>query len=155
MTIGVGTLAFDLKEVFVNTLKADSTLLAIEGMTAEAVTYGYGEFGAGQRPRLVVWAGEIEWDEEISKGLGASRRDEFFRMMITIESFFPNDSQLTANNRVKAVMQRIEAIVRNPRWSGLPITMSELKPQMLGEAPADDGRAAVLIMSLHVQARKS
>lgn len=150
----MGTQAFDVKDALYNLLKADSAILAI--MPEDAVMYGVqGNFGANESPRQAIKIGEIEWDDELSVGLGMSRRDEYFRILIVVESFELGDTQQEANNRVKAVMQRIETLVRNPRWSGLPVLMTELKPQLLSEGPGDEGRAAIQIMSLHVQARKS
>jgi len=147
-----GTLAFDVKAALVTLLKADAGMQAL--VPPDDITYGYGNFGAGERPRLMIWVGEIEWDDEISIALGAQRRDEFFRIMITIESVTEGDTQEEANARVKAVMQVIEGLVRDPRWSGLPLTQSQIKPQMLGEAPGNTAYAAMLILSLQVQARK-
>lgn len=148
-----GTLAFDVKDALVDKLKLEPALAAMAA--DEAITYGYGVFGAGGRPRQSIWVGEIEWDDEVSVGLGQSRRDEFFRIMLTIECVFPGDTQKEANYRARDLMKVVEAMVRNPRWSGLSVVESELKPQLLGEGPGDNGRAAMLIMSLHVRARKS
>jgi len=147
-----GTLAFDVKAALVNLFKADAGMQAL--VPPDDITYGLGGFGAGERPRLLIWVGEIEWDDEVSIALGAQRRDEFFRIMITIESANEGDTQEEANNRVEAVMQAIEVLIRDPRWSGLPLKQSQLKPQMLGEASSNTGRAAILILSLQVQARK-
>lgn len=156
-----GTFAFDVKDALVTALRADATLAGIithpeiGGVVDEDISYGYGPWGPNGRPRLMIWVGEIEWDDEASVGLGMSRRDEMFRIMVTTESWVPGDTQIQANNRVQSMMKAIEALVRNPRWSGLGIVHSELKPLMLGETLSDQGRAAVLIMSLHVRARKS
>ena len=150
-----GTYAFDIKTALVAMLKADAGMLAVMENNPDAITYGYGNFGAGERPRLTVWVGEIEWDDEQAIALGGARRDELFRIMITIESAVEGDTQEEANDRVEAIMKVIEALVRNPRWSGLGDVRSELKPQMLGEAPGNTGRMAMLILSLQVKARKS
>jgi len=148
-----GTYAFDVKDALVDKLLLEPGLAAL--VADDAVTYGYGVWSVPGRPRATIWVGEIEWDDEKSVGLGQSRRDEWFRIMITIEVTFPGDTQKEANYRARDYMKIIEAMVRNPRWSGLPVLESEIKPQLLGEGPGDMGRSAMLIMSLHVKARKS
>lgn len=150
-----GTLAFDLKDALVAALKADPALADLAA-DEDAISYGFANRGAQSRPREVIAVGEIEWDDEIAIALGYSRRDEFFRIMLTIESHGAGETQQEANYHVRDRMKVVEALVRDPRWSGLPLLWSELKPRMLGEGPDDSGgRGAVLVLSLHVVARKS
>lgn len=148
-----GTFAFDAKQALVDKIKADTTNFG-DLVTADAIWYGY-QGAAHERPREVVWIGEIEWDYEVGVGIGYQRRDEQFRIMITIESHVPGDTQEQANARVETRMQALEALLRNPRALGLSIMEHELKPQLLGEGADSEGRGAILVLSLQVKARKS
>lgn len=149
-----GTLAFDMKDTLVTRLRAESAFADLAAQD-DAISYGAGARGVMYRPRETIAVGEIEWSDEVAIALGYSRRDEFFQIMITIESHTPGDTQKQANERVRDRMKVIEAMVRIPTWSGLPITWSELKPRLLGEGPDDGGRGAILVLSLNVVARKS
>lgn len=147
-----GTLAFDVKDTLYTKLLAEP---GFADMDPEAITYGAGLNVVDTRPRETISIGEIEWLDERAIALGFSRRDEFFTIMITIGSFWSIDTQQEANHRVRDRMKTLEAMVRDPRWSGLPIVWTELKPRLLGEGPTDGGRGAILVLHLSCVARKS
>lgn len=149
-----GTMAFDMKDTLVTRLRAEPALADLAALD-DAISYGFPARGAMFRPRESISVGEIEWSDELGTGLGFNRRDEYFQIMITIESHVGGDTQKQANERVRDRMKVIEAMVRVPTWSGLPIVWSELKPRLLGEGPDDGGRGAILVLSLNVMARKS
>ena len=109
-----GTTAFDAKTALYNMLVAQFTDLADEG----AVWYGY-QGQAGMRPRECVWVGEIAWDDENGAAVGMNRRDETYRIMLTVEAHVPGDDQAAANARVESRMQTIESLVRSVRALGV------------------------------------
>jgi len=153
-----GTLAFDFKDAFIAALQADSTLAPMMIDPAHPLEVWYGDLSsAGEfRPRLLIMVGEIQWYDERAIALGGLRRDEYFQVLVTIESHVPGDTQKEANDRVEALMQAVEHILKDPRASGLPLAYSELKPQMLAEGPdGNDGRGAVLVLAVDCSARKS
>lgn len=155
MTVGIGTLAYDVKDKIIEKLQtAPGFEEFVTGSQTYSIEYAYNE-ESDMRPRSYIRTGEIMWDDEAAIALGGNRRDEFFRISIEIEVTHPGDTQKEANDRVKALMQAFEAMVRNPRWSGLPLTDSQLKPQLHEEYPTDNGRGAILVLFLVVQARKS
>lgn len=148
-----GTTAYDVKDALHATLLAHPDFAALAN--DDAIWYGDLTTGSEGRPREVIMIGEIEWYDEVGTGLGQLRRDEFYQILITIESHVPDDSQQEANHRVRDWMRKLEAIIKNPRWAGLPLVTSQLKPQVHAEGPdGDDGRGAVQVLALDVHARK-
>lgn len=147
-----GTTAFDVKAALFNLLSANATLLAMTNPSCD-VTYGFGG-KPDELPRLTVQVGEIVWDSEESTALGARKVDEKYSIAILIQSHNPGDDQTDANGRVKAVMQVIESLVRDERWSSpVSIWASGLVPQYVAEGTDPEGRGAILLLRLYISAR--
>lgn len=144
-----GTTAFDAK---------DGLIALLDGASWPAskpeIWYGY----QGQNldmPREVVWVGEIEWDSEEAEALGAFKRDETYRILVTIEVHRPGDTQREANLRAKELMQTIEGLLRSANPLGITNPISTgIVPQLLGEGQDAEGRGAILVTSVRVVARK-
>lgn len=143
------TTAFDAKTALVNLLTdafaSDSTL---------DVWYGYLAGNSGQRPREVIWVGEITWDESDGAAIGFLRRDETYHIMLTVESHLPGDDQVAANERVAARLATVTELLRNPRALDVPgIYECGVIPQLLGEGADPDGRGAIFVSSVRIRAR--
>ncbi len=144
------TTAFDVKDALVAALK---TAPGLTDLADDAIWYGY-EGGAGKRPRECVWVGEIGWEDDEGAAFGYSRKDETYKVMLTVESHFPGDDQVTANGRVKTRVAAIETLLRNPRSLGVPnVFECTVIPQMLGEGTDPDGRGAIFVLAVRVRAR--
>jgi hypothetical protein len=142
-----GTTAFDAKDNLVTLIRGDSTFSQTE------VWYGY-QGQMENMPRDLVWVGEIEWDDEEPFALGAMKRDETYRILVTFESHWPGDNQQEANHRVRDKMQALETLLRQRNPLNLPNVMSTgIVPQLLGEGQDPEGRGALLVCSVRVQAR--
>ena len=145
------TTAFDAKKALVRVLGEASELadLADEG----SIWFGY--LGvAGQRPREVIWVGEVTWEDEDGAALGFLRRDETYRIMLTVESHVPGDDQEMANDRVLARATAVEGILKDPRVLGVPgIYEVGIVPQLLGEGADPTGRGAIFVVAVRIRAR--
>jgi hypothetical protein len=144
-----GTTAFDAKDGLISLLEGAS----FPSSTPD-IWYGY----QGQNlemPREVVWVGEIEWDDESPESLGNFKRDETYRILVTIEVHRPGDTQREANTRAKELLQTLEGLLRqaNPLGIANPISVG-IVPQLLGEGQDAEGRGAILVSSVRVVARK-
>lgn len=141
--------AFDAKTSLVNLLRASFPDLAAD----QAIWYGYvGQ--AGNRPREVIWVGEITWEDEVGAALGAFRRDETYRITLTVESHFPGDDQETANARVRDRAGAVEELLKDPRALSVPgVYECGIIPQMLGEGSDPAGRGAIFVTFVRVRAR--
>jgi len=146
------TTAFDVKDAVKAALDADATLSAMANPIC-AITYGF-DGRPDELPRLSVQVGEIVWDFERPITIGNRKRDEEYSIPLLIQSHVPGDTQKDANNRVKAVMQAMENIFRNERWSGVAgVWSSGIVPQQLAEGTDAEGRGAILLLRLYVTAR--
>lgn len=120
----------------------------------EYIWYGYLGGNAGQRPREVVWVGEIAWDDANGDAVGFLRRNETYSILLTVESHFPGDDQETANGRVEARVATLVELLRDPRALGVAgITECGIVPQMLGEGADPDGRGAIYVVGVRIRAR--
>ncbi len=142
------TTAFDAKTALVDLLRAAPALSELD------VWYGYLGGNAGQRPREVVWVGEINWEDTDGAALGYMRRDETYEIMLTVESHMPGDDQHDANERVRTRMETVTELLRDPRALGVPgIYECAIIPQMLGEGADPGGRGAMLVIGVRIRAR--
>jgi hypothetical protein len=153
-----GTRAFEVKKVLYDKLK----VLVGPGAGSDArmsnVEIWYGYEVPGELPRETVWLGEIQWTpDDRSVSLGGLKRDETFRIVTTIEVHNPDMTQYESNERAKEIMQSIEDLIRDPRWTGLTnILNSQMLPQFLGEGMNSNatGRGSILVTLVEVEARK-
>jgi hypothetical protein len=145
------TTAFDAKTALVGLLQASP---ALADLMPDDVWYGYQSGNAGQRPREVVWVGEIVWDDSDGAALGFLRRNETYNIMMTVESHVPGDDQVTANGRVQTRFAAITTLLRDPRALGVPgITECGIVPQMLAEGADPTGRGAMYVTAVKIRAR--
>jgi hypothetical protein len=120
----------------------------------DGVWYGYLGGNAGQRPREVIWAGEIAWDEANGEAIGFMRRNETYNILLTVESHTPGDTQEDANGRVSARVATLVELLRDPRALGVPgIIECGIIPQMLGEGADPAGRGAIYVVAVRIKAR--
>lgn len=147
-----GTTAFDVKQALVDKLRL---LPALAEMAANGdIWYAY-QGRTSTTPRSFMWAGEIEWRSEEGASLGALKREEYYEIVLTIESHMMDATQEEANARVRTFMTVVEAMLRDPRWSGVPgVFETGLEPKMLGEGTDPNGRGAILVCTVCVKARK-
>ena len=149
------TKAFDVKEALYDLLNSNLPVPAAENSDDETVPIWYGYEATQNRPREVIWIGEIRWIEEGDASLGSLSREETFDIVVTVEVHIPGFTQKQANERVKVLMGYLEETVRHPGWSGIPNVRSPgLRPQYLGEGADAEGRGAVMVNLLRVTARK-
>lgn len=143
-----GTLAFDSKLALYNLIRTAPAFVDC------GVYYGYPP-RTDEAERSLVWVGEIEWESEESVAMGNLRRDEIFRIVVTIEEHWPGDSQIDANARAETHLQALEALIRPKNALGIsgPISVG-LVPQLLGEGQDTQGRGALLVTVVRVHARK-
>lgn len=145
------TTAFAAKTAIVDLLRNAPELA---DLSPEDIWYGYLGGNAGQRPREVIWVGEVTWENTDGAALGYLRRDETYQIMMTIESHMPGDDQAAANERVSGRMATIVELLRDPRALGVPgIYECGIVPQMLGEGADPGGRGALYIVGVKIRAR--
>ncbi len=149
------TKAFAVKQALFDKLSESPPAPAAENNDDATVPIWYGYQSTQNRPREVIWIGEVRWSTEDPVSLGNLSRDETFEIVITIEVHIPGYTQKQANDRVEILMGHIEEVLRDPRWSGMPLVNSGFRPQYLGEgADSNNSRGAVLVSLLRVTARK-
>lgn len=142
------TTAFAAKAALVNIIKNAPEYAAID------VQYGYLGGNSGQRPREVVWVGEITWDDANGAAIGFQRRDETYQIMMAVESHVPGDDQEAANTRVAGHVATLVELLRDPRALGVPgIIECGIVPQMLGEGADPGGRGAMYVIGVRIRAR--
>lgn len=145
------TTAFDAKSALVSLLR---TAPEYADLNPDDIWYGYLGGNAGQRPREVIWVGEIMWDDTDGSAIGFLRRDETYHIMLTVESHMPGDDQEAANARVSSRVATLVNLLRDPRALGVAgIYECGIVPQMLGEGADPDGRGAMFVVSVKIRAR--
>jgi hypothetical protein len=144
-----GTTAFAIKQDLVTKITDAPAFAGID------VWYGYQGGASGDFPRKVVWIGEIQWDYERPASLGNLKREESYDIVLTIQVSEPGFSQQEANAAVETLLQAVEVILKDPHWTAVPgIVSSGIVPRLLNEGTTDTGRAAILITTVQVTARK-
>lgn len=145
------TTAFAAKTALVDLLRNAPELA---DLAPDDIWFGYLGGNAGQRPRELIWIGEITWDSTDGAAVGFLRRDENYQIMMTVESHMPGDDQASANERVSGRMATIVELLRDPRALGVPgIYECGIVPQMLGEGADPGGRGALYIVGVKIRAR--
>lgn len=142
------TTAFAAKTALVELIRAAPEFADVD------VWYGYLGGNAGQRPREVIWTGEVAWEEADGAAIGFLRRNETYGILLTVESHFPGDTQEDANGRVRDRVATLVELLRDPRALGVPgIIEMGIVPQLLGEGADDGGRGAIYVVSVRIRAR--
>lgn len=145
------TTAFEAKAALVNLLRDSSEL---SDLGPDDIWYGYLGGNSGQRPREVIWVGEITWEESNGAAIGFLRRDETYQIMMTVESHMPGDDQASANDRVASRVATIVELLRDPRALGVAgIYECGIVPQLLGEGADPGGRGAMYVTAVKIRAR--
>lgn len=152
-----GTQAFAVKDKIIAKTKANATITALltpaDGQVWDSAYVGR------DRPRLLIWFGEIIWEDEraVLAGNQTGSREEEFNVRYGIEAHMGDDTQTAANNRVRDVQQQLEIMLVDQRVlaeDGIRIRQVDIRPLGLGEGADADGRAAVLAAQVHVIVRK-
>lgn len=145
------TTAFAAKTALVNLIR---NAPEFADLGSENIWYGYLGGNAGQRPREVIWVGEIAWDDANGEAIGFLRRNETYSILLTVEAHMPGDDQETANGRVQTRVGTLVELLRDPRALGVPgITECGIVPQMLGEGADPGGRGAIYVVGVRIRAR--
>lgn len=120
----------------------------------DGVWYGYLGGNSGQRPREVIWVGEVAWEDANGDAIGMLRRNETYSILLTVESHTPGDTQEEANARVADRVSTLVELLRDPRVLGVPgVIECGIVPQMLGEGADPDGRGAIYVTAVRIKAR--
>lgn len=148
-----GTTAFAVKQALFDKIRSIPAL-------ADYLDNIYYSFTAqiSERPRLAVHLGEIAWesvwDDEFSPTIGANTREESYNILVLIESHGPGNDQAAANEEIRVIVQEIEAMLKNPRWSGQDIVSSGFSPLSVAEGGDAEGRGAIMLARVRIKARK-
>ena len=144
-----GTTAFDVKADLFDKITAAPAFAGID------IWYSYEGGEQGDIPRKVVWLGEIQWDIERPVSVGAFKREEVYDIVLTIQVSEPGLNQKEANEAAETLFVAVEAILRDPRWTAIPgIVSAGVVPRLHSEGVTPTGRAAILISTVQVTARK-
>lgn len=144
------TVAYDLKAAVLAKTIADP---AFAGLVAEDAIWD-SAYVTRERPRQLIWYGEIVWDEDRPSSLGGLRREESFRLRFGIEVHEGDENQTVANNRLETLLNALYEMLRDPRALGLPNLLEiSLVPLAHGEGIDTAGRAALLAAHIRVRAR--
>lgn len=116
-------------------------------------------YSGTQRPRQVLWFGEILWtsDRAVTFGKPLTSREEEFNIRVGIEINDYDTIQEDADTKAETLMQELEEMVSDYRIFGVEgIVTVGIVPIGLGEGPgnADGSRAAFLALQVNVRARK-
>ena len=154
----MGTTAFDMKDALIAQMKLIPgiyTLLGEDGYIWDSAYSGI------QRPRRLLWVGEIVWSDDrfvTYGGPSSNKREEEYNIRVGIEINDGDTEQPAANSKAKAIMQAVENMVNDDyRKFGIGGLVSVgVSPVGLGEGPggAEGGRAAFLALQVNVRARK-
>lgn len=154
----MATTAFDMKELLISNaiLRPALSELADDGAIWDSA------YTDTQRPRKLLWFGEILWayDQNVAFGRTPASREEEYNIRVGVEINDNDDSQKDANAKAKVIMQDLEDMVGHydlfapaaPRG----LVKIGIVPIGLGEGPggAEGGRAAFLALQVNVTARK-
>jgi len=150
----MATTAFAVKEKLFELLTEDETFLesTMDGEHPLEVHYNY-RGKSTDLPREVLWLGDIEWDDEYEPAFGANSREEIYNIVMVIEVHHEGFEQKESNDRAEYLMQALETVIRDPRWTGLPSIRTMIKPNSMSEGRDPEGFGTVLILLLRVTAR--
>jgi hypothetical protein len=144
------TVAFDVKAALLAKTIADpafADLVAVDAIWDSA-------YVGRERPRQLIWYGEITWDEDVPGALGNLMRAEQFNIRVGIEVHEGDETQTIANDKVEVLLNALYEMLRDPRALGLGNLLSvSAVPLALGEGVEPAGRAALLAAHIRVRAR--
>ena len=148
------TVAFEVKKRIIAMTKAAPAFadLAAAGSVWDSAYVDW------QRPRQLIWFGEITWEQVavVAMGIPGGRRQETFNIRIGIEISDADATQTEADDKAEALLDALEAMLQDPRdvaVAGLQKII--IQPVGLGEGPGDGGgRAALLAAQINVTVRK-
>lgn len=150
-----GTKAFQIKRAIITAAKARpgfATLAADDAIWDSA-------YSGAQRPRQLLWFGEIVWsyDRNVLFGKTPATREEEFNIRAAIEINDNDETQEEADTKAEALMQELEVMIADFRQFAIDgiVTMG-IVPIGLGEGPggAEGGRAAFMALQVNVKVRK-
>lgn len=148
----MGTVAFDAKKKIIDLAKNDAAIQAALGTESAVWDSAY---SGTNRPRRVLWFGEIAWESETPASLGNMRREEIFSIRFGIEIMDGDPTQQDANDKAEAVMIAVEELLRDQRVLQIGgVTSLGVVPIGLGEGPAGtNGRASLMAAQVRIVAR--
>lgn len=154
----MGTTAFDMKDLLV----AQSLLRPALVDLANDNAIWDSAYSGTQRPRKLLWFGEITWalDQNVAFGRTPPSREEEYNIRAGIEINDNDETQKDANDKAKVIMQDLEDMVGHYDLfaSAAPrgLVRIGIVPIGLGEGPggAEGGRAAFMALQVNVTARK-
>jgi hypothetical protein len=156
----MATTAFDMKEALVAQSKLRPALseLADDDAIWDSAYSG----ASGDRPRKLLWFGEILWayDQNVAFGRTPASREEEYNIRVGIEINDNDDVQQEANDKAKLILQDLEDMVGhyNLFATAAPrgLVRIGIVPIGLGEGPGgpEGGRAAFMALQVNVTARK-
>jgi hypothetical protein len=153
----VGTKAFAIKEALITLAKARPGLAFLDDDDA----IWDSAYSGQQRPRQVLWFGEILWtyDQNVTRGKTPSvtSREEEFNIRVGIEINDNDTVQKEANDKAEAIMHEVEAMMGDYQQFGIDgIVTIGVVPIGLGEGPgsADGVRAAFMALQINARVRK-
>lgn len=154
----MGTTAFDIKELLITHALSRPALADLANNDA----IWDSAYSGGDRPRQLLWFGEIIWsyDQNVAFGRTPASREEEYNIRVGIEINDNDTVQKDANDKAKLIMQDLEDMVGhyNLFASAAPkgLVRMGIVPIGLGEGPggAEGGRAAFLALQVNVTARK-
>lgn len=149
----MGTLAFAAKRKLLELANADAAILAALG--SEGVIWDSAYSGTN-RPRRVLWFGEVAWDDEEPASLGNLRRIETFNIRFGVEIADGDPTQQESNTKAETVFVAVEALLRDPRALQIGgIESIGIAPIGIGEGPlGTSGRATLIAAQIRIRARK-
>lgn len=149
----MATVAFEAKRKLLQLAAADAAITAALGTESAIWDSAY---SGTNRPRRVLWFGEVAWDDEEPASLGNLKRIENFNIRFGVEIMDGDPTQQEANNKAEAVFIAIEAMVRDPRALQIGgIESMGVVPIGIGEGPqGTSGRATLIAAQIRIRARK-
>lgn len=153
----MGTTAFDMKKTLIAQAKVRPALQDL----ADDDSIWDSAYSGTQRPRKLLWFGEITWalDQNVAFGRTPPSREEEYNIRVGIEVNDNDQIQADANDKVAVIMKDLEDMVGhyNLFASAAPgLVRIGIVPIGLGEGPggAEGGRAAFMALQVNVTARK-
>lgn len=154
----MGTTAFEMKRQLIEQAKLRP---ALSELASDDAIWDSSYAGI-QRPRQLLWFGEIVWayDSNVAFGHTPPTREEEYNIRVGIEINDNDETQTEANQKAEVIMKDIENMVGDSRTFGTVAPKGLVRmgvvPIGLGEGPGgpEGGRAAFMALQINVTARK-
>lgn len=152
----MATTAYAVKQALYDKLRARPALSEL--VDDQAIWYGF-EGHAGSLPRKCIQIGEIVWDYDKPASMGNASnlsRTESYSIMILLESHVPGDTQVQANANLKALVDEIEALLKDARSLEIANIITQgFEPEYSAEGQdGTESRGAIMLGRVHITARK-